>query len=50
MSFSRSLKSKAAKVWEDGYKHPFVQGLGRGALDKEIFKFHLLQDYQYLLS
>ena len=50
MSFSRSLKVKAAKVWEDGYNHPFVQELGMGTLDKEKFMFYLLQDYQYLLQ
>ena len=50
MSFSRSLKQRAAKVWEDGYQHPFVQELGRGTLDREKFKFYLLQDYLYLLQ
>jgi len=50
MSFSRGLKAKAEKVWEDGYNHPFVQGLGKGTLDKEKFKFYLLQDYLYLLQ
>ena len=50
MSFSRSLKSKAGKVWEDGYNHPFVQELGKGILDKEKFKFYLMQDYLYLLQ
>jgi thiaminase/transcriptional activator TenA len=50
LSFSRGLKSKAAKVWEDGYNHPFVRELGEGRLDKEKFKFYLLQDYLYLLE
>jgi len=50
MSFSIGLKEKAISVWEDGYRHPFVQELGRGVLDRETFKFYLLQDYQYLLS
>ena len=50
MSFSRSLKQKAINVWEDGYNHPFVQELGAGTLDKEKFKFYLLQDYLYLLE
>ena len=50
MSFSRELKEKASKVWEDGYRHPFVQELGQGTLDKEKFKFYLLQDYLYLLQ
>lgn len=50
MSFSRGLKKKAITVWEEGYNHPFVQELGKGTLDKDKFKFYLLQDYQYLLS
>jgi len=50
MSFSRDLKAKAAKSWEEGYNHPFVQELGKGTLDREKFKFYLLQDYLYLLQ
>ncbi len=50
MSFSRSLKEKAASVWEAGYRHSFVQELGQGILPKTTFQFYLLQDYQYLLS
>lgn len=50
MSFSRSLKERANNVWEDGYHHPFVQGLGQGTLDPEAFKFYLVQDYLYLLQ
>ena len=50
MSFSRGLKEKAGRVWEDGYNHPFVQQLGQGTLDKKKFQFYLLQDYQYLLQ
>lgn len=48
MSFSRGLKARAGKIWEDGYNHPFVQELGQGTLSKETFQFYLLQDYQYL--
>jgi thiaminase/transcriptional activator TenA len=50
MSFSRELKEKSGKVWEDCYNHPFLQELGRGTLQKEKFKFYLLQDYLYLLE
>lgn len=50
MSFSKGLKERASKVWEDGYQHPFVQEIGKGILDKEKFKFYLLQDYHYLLQ
>ena len=50
MSFSRGLKAKAGKVWEDGYNHPFVQEIGKGTLSREKFKFYLLQDYLYLIE
>lgn len=50
MSFSRSLKEKTGKIWEDCYNHPFLQELGKGTLKKEKFKFYLLQDYLYLLE
>lgn len=50
MSFSKGLKTKSGKIWEDGYNHPFVQELGKGTLDREKFKFYLLQDYLYLLQ
>jgi len=50
MPFARGLKDRAAKVWEDGYNHPFVQEIGKGTLDKGKFQFYLLQDYQYLLQ
>ena len=50
MSFSETLKEKAGKVWEECYKHPFLQELGMGTLEKEKFKFYLIQDYQYLME
>ncbi len=50
MSFSETLKEKAGKVWEDCYEHPFLQELGKGTLEKEKFKFYLLQDYRYLIE
>ena len=50
MSFSETLKEKAGKVWEECYKHSFLQELGMGTLEKEKFKFYLIQDYQYLME
>ncbi|MDR1481712.1 MAG: thiaminase II [Synergistaceae bacterium] len=50
MSFSRSLKERSGKRWEESYSHPFVQELGAGTLDRESFKFYLLQDYIYLVE
>ena len=39
MSFSRSLKEKSKVIWEKSYRHPFVQCLGEGTLEKERFQF-----------
>ena len=50
MSFSQSLKERTKPVWEDCYNHPFVQKIGNGTLDKDIFMFYLKQDYKYLLE
>ena len=50
MSFSQTLKDKAKPVWEDCYNHPFVQKIGNGTLNKDIFMFYLKQDYKYLLE
>ena len=48
MSFTKSLKEKTRSVWEDCYNHPFVQKIGNGTLDREVFKFYISQDYKYL--
>ena len=37
-------------IWADYLTHPFVLGLADGSLDKEKFKFYLLQDYVYLFD
>lgn len=50
MSFSRSLQSSSHEIWEQGYNHPFVQGLGDGSLPRKAFEFYLVQDYKYLLE
>jgi thiaminase/transcriptional activator TenA len=50
MSFSQSLKEKTKSVWEDCYYHPFVQKIGNGTLDKDVFMFYLKQDYKYLIE
>jgi thiaminase/transcriptional activator TenA len=45
-----TLRKNAEKIWEANYNHPFVQGIGKGTLDKEIFKYYLKQDYVYLIG
>ena len=42
---------KAAKpLFEEFYRHPFVQGIGSGKLDKEKFVFYMIQDFLYLIE
>ncbi|MDO4594518.1 MAG: thiaminase II [Tissierellia bacterium] len=50
MSFSHNLKENCKDIWEKCYNHPFLRELGEGVLDKDKFKFYLIQDYHYLLE
>ena len=46
--FATRLREAADRVWEDGYRQPFLRELGAGTLARERFAFYLLQDYRYL--
>lgn len=48
--FSKVLYESAKDIWDSYYTHPFVKGIGDGSLDKEKFKFYIIQDYIYLLD
>lgn len=48
--FSKELYESAKDIWDSYYTHPFVKGIGDGSLDKEKFKFYIIQDYIYLLD
>lgn len=50
MLFTDELYKSVKVMWEDFCKHPFVDGIGSGKLDKEKFKFYMIQDYLYLLD
>lgn len=50
MSIEEVLRNEARQMWEACYHHPFVQEIGRGSLNKNIFKFYLQQDYKFLLE
>lgn len=49
-SVSARLHDAAASVWEACLRHPFVAGIGDGALDMEKFRYFMLQDYLYLFD
>lgn len=37
-------------IWAGYDVHPFVTGIADGTLDKEKFKFYMIQDYLYLID
>ncbi|MFD0676385.1 MULTISPECIES: thiaminase II [unclassified Paenibacillus] len=50
MKFTEHLLEKFHLEWRQTYEHPFVQELGKGTLDKEKFRFYMIQDYLYLID
>ncbi|RKL66667.1 thiaminase II [Salipaludibacillus neizhouensis] len=50
MAFSHRLHEKLLPIWRKNHAHPFVQGIGDGTLDKEKFRFFMIQDYLYLID
>ncbi|WP_100403216.1 thiaminase II [Bacillus sp. FJAT-42315] len=50
MKFSERLHQKLQPIWRQNHNHPFVKGMGDGTLDKEKFRFYMVQDYLYLID
>jgi thiaminase/transcriptional activator TenA len=50
MSFSDEMKRRAQSEWQAILRHPFVLGIGDGALARDRFEFYLKQDYVYLID
>ncbi|MCQ6276893.1 thiaminase II [Bacillus sp. V3B] len=50
MKFSERLHEKLQSVWRKNHAHPFVKEMGDGTLDKEKFRFYMIQDYLYLID
>lgn len=48
MSFSQQLKEETKHSWELSLNHPFVQGIVKGDLPLETFRYYILQDIYYL--
>lgn len=48
MRFTKQLKELTKDSWEQSLNHPFVQGIVRGDLPLEKFKYYILQDTYYL--
>lgn len=50
MKFSERLYEKLQPIWRQNHNHPFVQGMEDGTLEKEKFRFYMIQDYLYLID
>jgi thiaminase/transcriptional activator TenA len=48
MSFSDSLRKRAASIWKAQLRHPFVIALGNGTLPERKFRYYILQDARFL--
>lgn len=50
MKTTKRLFEATKQLWAEYNKHPFVCGIQDGVLDKEKFKYYILQDYLYLIE
>ena len=50
MLLSEKLYQSTEEIWKSYLTHPFVKGIKDGNLDKEKFRFYMIQDYLYLLE
>ncbi|MFD1067834.1 thiaminase II [Oceanobacillus locisalsi] len=48
MKFTEELRHATKESWEKSLNHPFVQGIVKGDLPLETFKYYILQDIYYL--
>jgi thiaminase/transcriptional activator TenA len=50
MKFTDRLLQNLEPIWRKNHSHPFVLEMGNGTLDKEKFRFYMIQDYLYLID
>ena len=48
MNTTERLLNSATDIWKEYNKHPFVLGIQNGTLDKNKFRYYMIQDYLYL--
>ena len=44
MTTTERLLNVSKEIWEAYHEHPFVKGIADGSLDKEKFKYYMIQD------
>lgn len=50
MKLIDKMTAATADIWAEYNKHPFVKGIEDGTLDREKFKYYIIQDYLYLVE
>ncbi len=48
MTTVEHLLNATTDIWQSYNEHPFVKGIENGTLDKEKFRYYIIQDYLYL--
>ncbi len=48
MKTTARLLEATAEIWEKYYTHPFVKGIETGTLEREKFRYYIMQDFLYL--
>ena len=50
MTTTNRLLACTETLWNAYLEHPFVRGLADGSLDREKFRYYMVQDYIYLID
>ncbi len=48
MTTVERLLDATKEIWDSYYEHPFVKGIENGSLDREKFRYYIIQDFLYL--
>lgn len=48
MTTTERLLLAVEEIWDEYNRHPFVMGIQNGTLDREKFRYYIIQDYLYL--
>ena len=47
---TKRFLDRTCDLWDSYLEHPFVRGIADGTLDKEKFRYYMIQDYLYLID
>ena len=50
MKLTDQMSAAVDGIWAEYNKHPFVKGIEDGTLDREKFRYYIIQDYLYLIE